>query len=142
MTIRGECLCGTVKFEIDPPTKWCAHCHCTVCRRAHGSAFVTWFGVLLEQFRIVSGEEDVRWYQSSKEAQRGFCKKCGSTMLFQSNRWADEMHIVLSNIVGEIDRSPAAHVFYDTHVEWFSVNDDLKLLGGKSGTEPVGRGLT
>jgi hypothetical protein len=142
MTIRGECLCGTVKFEIDPPTKWCAHCHCTVCRRAHGSAFVTWFGVLLEQFRIVSGEEDVRWYQSSKEAQRGFCKKCGSTMLFQSNRWADEMHIVLSNIVGEIDRSPAAHVFYDTHVEWFSVNDNLKLLGGKSGTEPVGRGLT
>ena len=142
MTIRGECLCGTVKFEIDPPTKWCAHCHCTVCRRAHGSAFVTWFGVLLEQFRIVSGEEDLRWYQSSKEAQRGFCKKCGSTMLFQSNRWADEMHIVLSNIVGEIDRSPAAHVFYDTHVEWFSVNDDLKLLGGKSGTEPVGRGST
>ncbi len=141
MTIRGECLCGTVRFEIDPPTKWCAHCHCTVCRRAHGAAFVTWFGVLLEQFRIVSGEEDLRWYQSSKEAKRGFCKKCGSTMLFQSNRWADEMHIVLSNIVGEIDRSPAAHVFYDTHVEWFSVNDNLKLLGGKSGTEPVGRGL-
>ena len=139
MSFFGECLCGTIKLEIDPPTKWCAHCHCTACRRAHGSAFVTWFGVLLEQFRIVSGEEDLRWYQSSKEARRGFCKKCGSTMLFQSSRWPDEIHVALSNILGEIDRSPTAHVYYDTHVEWFSVNDDLKLLGGKSGTEPVGQ---
>ena len=138
MTIHGECLCGSVKFEVDPPTTWCGHCHCTACRQTHGSAFVTWFGVLLEQFRIVSGKDELTWYQSSNEAKRGFCKQCGSTMLFQSTRWADEMYVTLSNVVGKIDRAPTVHVFYDAHVDWFSVHDDLELLGGKSGTEPVG----
>lgn len=133
----GRCLCGAVQFEVTPPTKWCAHCHCSLCRRAHGAAFVTWFGVESSRFEIVNGADRVNWYKSTLEARRGFCDRCGSTMFFKSDRWADETHIALANMERSIDREPTAHVFYDTHVDWVEVGDDLRRLGGVSGTEPL-----
>ena len=131
----GGCLCGAVRFEVTPPTKWCAHCHCSLCRRAHGAAFVTWIGVEKTCFMVVSGTEHIGWHQSTSEARRGLCKLCGSTMLFEGERWPDEVHIALANMEGPIDRSPQAHVFFDRHVDWVEICDDLPHFGGASGTE-------
>ncbi|MGH8286041.1 MAG: GFA family protein, partial [Steroidobacteraceae bacterium] len=39
--IRGSCLCGGVRFEIDGPVGRASHCHCSMCRKAHGAAFGT-----------------------------------------------------------------------------------------------------
>ncbi len=139
-SLTGRCLCGAVRFEILPPTKWCAHCHCSLCRRAHGAAFVTWFGVERTQFAMTSGEEQLVWFHSSPPARRGFCGRCGSTLFFESERWPDEIHIALAHMEGPIDRAPAAHVFYDTHVDWFEVSDDLRRLGGPNGNEELGPG--
>jgi len=133
----GGCLCGAVRFEVTPPTKWCAHCHCSLCRRAHGAAFVTWFGVEKIRFAMVSGADHICWHLSTPEARRGFCRLCGSTMFFEGERWPDETHIALANMDGPIDRSPQAHVFYDRHVDWVALGDDLRLLGGPTGVEPL-----
>ena len=133
----GGCLCGAVRFEVRPPTKWCAHCHCSLCRRAHGAAFVTWFGVDRPQFVLISGEGDISWYRSTPEARRGFCSGCGSTLFFESQRWPDETHIALAHMDGPIDRAPKAHVFYDSHVDWGAPGDDLPRYGGAPGTEPM-----
>jgi hypothetical protein len=126
-----------VRFEVDGPTKWAAHCHCSLCRRAHGAAFVTWFGVPDEQFRFTAGEAETGWYASTPEARRGFCRSCGSTMFFISERWEGETHIAIAHMDGPIDREPTAHVFFDTHVPWIVLGDQLKKLGGSSGTEPM-----
>jgi len=133
----GGCLCGAVRFEVTPPTKWCSHCHCSLCRRAHGAAFVTWFGVEKTCFAVVSGTEHIGWHQSTPEARRGFCTLCGSTMVFEGERWPDEVHIALANMEGPIDRSPQAHVFYDNHVDWVEFGDNLRRLGGLTGVEPL-----
>ena len=41
----GSCLCGDVAFEITGPVEQMGHCHCSMCRKFHGSAFAT-FGVV------------------------------------------------------------------------------------------------
>ena len=138
MSINGGCLCGAVRFEVDPPTKWCAHCHCSLCRRAHGAGFVTWFGVALDRFRIVQGEQGLRWYRSTPGARRALCSLCGSTMFFAGDRWPDEIHIALAHMDGPIDRAPQAHVYFDSGADWVKVDDDLPRLGGPSGNEPLG----
>src|SRR5262245_33705063 len=102
-SFSGACLCGSVRFEIDSTTKWCAHCHCSMCRRAHGAPFVAWVGVKSEQFRFLAGEDRVERYRSSPEATRSFCKTCGSMMFFQSTRWAGEIHVARAAIPGDID---------------------------------------
>jgi hypothetical protein len=98
---------------------------------------VTWVGVADSQFRIVQGNELLTWYDSSPEARRGFCSECGSTLFFRGDRWPDETHVALAQIDGPIDRQPQAHVYFDSGAEWIHLADDLKKLGGPSGTEPL-----
>lgn len=135
--IRGSCLCGAVTFEVTPPTKWCAHCHCTMCRRAHGAGVVTWFGVHTSSFQLVAGSDVLKWHQSSPAARRGFCDRCGSSMFFEGERWPGEVHIARATVVGPIDREPTAHVYFDVRVDWLELHDDLKKLGGPLGTQPL-----
>ena len=126
----GSCLCGEVRFRVRLPSKWVAHCHCSYCRRAHGAAFVTWAGFASEQFELVPGTLQPAWYASSPGARRGFCPKCGSSMFFESARWPGEMHVARALVEGPLDREPAAHVFYETHVPWLDVKDDLPKVAG------------
>ena len=126
---HGSCLCGAVRFRAELPSKWVAHCHCSMCRRAHGAAFVTWAGVPSAQFAIETGAEQVTWYESSPGAQRGFCSRCGSPMFFHSTRWPGEMHVARALFNDPLDREPAVHVFYDAHVPWVQVGDDLPKKG-------------
>lgn len=120
----GACLCGAVSFTVDAPTKWCAHCHCTMCQRAHGAAFVTWLGVAEGNFRLIDGDS-LQWYASSAEAERGFCAVCGSSLFFRSSRWPGEIHIARAAIPGDVDRAPEGHVFAATRVPWLVLEDHL-----------------
>ena len=122
---RGSCLCGAVRFRVELPSKGVAHCHCTFCRRAHGSPFVTWAGFPSGQFTLEPESESPTWYESSTGAKRGFCGRCGSPMFFQSTRWPGEMHVARALFTDPLDREPSAHVFYESHVSWANVNDDL-----------------
>jgi hypothetical protein len=133
--LPGGCLCGAIRFEVELPSKWCAHCHCSMCRRAHGAAYVTWVGFRADQFRVVAGT--LARYQSSPGTTRSFCGRCGSPLTFESQRWANEVHVARAAIPGAIDRVPQAHVFASDKAEWVPLSDDLPKRGGKSGTEPL-----
>ena len=83
-TTDGSCLCGDVHFALTFPSKWVAHCHCSLCRRAHGAAFVTWVGMEDTRVAIDDPHSRLRWYASTPGAERGFCSRCGSTLFFRS----------------------------------------------------------
>jgi len=121
----GRCLCGAVSFAAHLPSRWVAHCHCSMCRRAHGAAFVTWVGVDEAGVSLGDPQGAFRRYASSAEGERGFCSRCGSSFWFRSSRWPGEVHLALANFDAPVDRTPQAHAFYDTHVGWFDVNDSL-----------------
>lgn len=130
---KGGCLCGAIEFAFQPPSLWCAHCHCTLCRRAHGAAFVTWVGVDKARFNFLK-QDSLKWYRSSQEAERGFCTTCGSSLFFRSRRWPTEIHIARANVAGELDIEPAVHVSYGARqVPWFQFEDRLPHRNGDSG---------
>ncbi|MEM9301013.1 MAG: GFA family protein [Pseudomonadota bacterium] len=129
-TVEGRCLCHAVHYRIELPTLWCSHCHCSMCQQAHGAAFVTWVGVAEERFTVTAGKRAIAWHASSTEAERGFCKECGSSLFFRSERWPGEVHVTRANLVGDIDREPQAHAFYDAHVDWLKLGDDLPRKAG------------
>ena len=120
----AHCLCGGVRVEATLPSKWVAHCHCTMCRHTHGDGFVTWAGFEDARCRIDDPEQQLRWFESSPGAERGFCARCGSTLLFRSQRWSGELHVVLANFDSPLDRAPQAHVFWDTHVDWIALDNN------------------
>jgi hypothetical protein len=126
-SVAGGCFCGAVRFAIDLPSKWCAHCHCSMCRRIHGAGYVTWVGVDSEHFRLLA-DEQLQWFVSSPGARRGFCKICGSSMLFESERWSGETHVALACLDDAIDRQPQAHAFYASHVDWMPADQTLTIV--------------
>jgi hypothetical protein len=98
-TYSGSCLCGAVKFEYSAPSLWCAHCHCTLCQRAHGAPLVTWVGVKADGVDL-SHEGALCW-------------------------WPGELHVVRANIHGDIDVAPSGHAYWASHAAWFQFEDDL-----------------
>ena len=124
----GGCLCGAVRFAADLPSLFCCHCHCAWCRRAHGAAFVTWFGVGEPAFSLTAGVAELRWYRSSEQSERGFCSRCGTTMFFRSSLAPREVHIALACADGPIDKEPRLHVFYEARVPWVTLGDELPKL--------------
>ncbi len=134
--LRGSCLCGVVEFEVRLPSKFCAHCHCSNCRRAHGAAFVTWVGFSREQVKTISGVDSLHRYLTDTGATRSFCSRCGSTLFFESPRWAGEVHVTRASIKGEIDQAPSSHFYVDHRASWWTITDSLPQHGGETGDEP------
>src|SRR5580700_6806648 len=79
--LRGSCLCGEVRFEVDGPLMRSSHCHCRQCQKAHGAPFRTRARVAAADFRFLAGEELVSFYESTPGTHRGFCKVCGAPLL-------------------------------------------------------------
>lgn len=121
----GKCLCGGVSFALRFPSKWVAHCHCTRCQLAHGAAFVTWIGMLQDQVSIDDSKQLLHWFSTDSGSSRGFCSACGSSMFFKAPAWPGELHVARSLVSGAVDRQPQAHAYFDTHVGWINLVDDL-----------------
>ena len=79
-------------------------------------------GLEADQCRVDDPRNRLVWYRSSGQGERGFCSRCGSTLFFRSERWAGELHVTLANFSGPVDRSPQAHVFWDSHVDWVTLD--------------------
>lgn len=75
--MRGECLCGTVSFEVDVTSLRLYRCHCSLCRRQSGTASSLAGIVSNRQFRWLSGEETVSSWQRPSGFRTDFCSTCG-----------------------------------------------------------------
>ena len=124
-TATGQCLCGAVAFTAQLPSLWMAHCHCTRCQRAHGAGFVTWVGLAADRVSINDPSQALRWFSHPGGGDRGFCARCGSSLFFKSGQWPGELHIARALFTGPLDREPQMHGYYDTHVDWISLADEL-----------------
>ena len=135
-TVAGSCLCRSVRFRVELPSLFCAHCHCTMCQRSHGAPFVTWFAVPRERF-VLQADETLTRYRSSDHGTRSFCRRCGSTLFCESTHSPRHIDIVLANMEGAIDRRPECHVYYDSRAPWIDLSDALPRTGGEGGLEPL-----
>jgi hypothetical protein len=102
-----------------------SHCHCSICRRIHGAAFVTWGGIARDEFSYVSGEDNVRRYSFSERTDSLSCKTCSSTFLVDSKPEADMLYITLGTVDGDIDCPDGYHEYAGSKAPWYEICDDL-----------------
>ena len=127
--IRGGCLCGGVRFEIARLAGPFELCHCSRCRKASGSAFVPWLGVLREDLRFLQGEELIRRYEAPLRAKpppyrASFCARCGSPVPDPGVEGPlIEVHAgVLDDDPG---LRPERHILVEAKASWFAISDAL-----------------
>ena len=75
---KGRCLCGALNYQLDGPVAAMVHCHCSMCRKHHGTGFATFVAGPLAGYRWNSGEDRLVRYRSSPKGMRSFCGVCGS----------------------------------------------------------------
>jgi len=81
VSLKGSCLCGAVRYEVDQLDMPIGHCHCMTCRKAHAAAYASTAGVMREHLRWLAGEEKLSAYESSPGKLRRFCSMCGTHLL-------------------------------------------------------------
>jgi len=133
----GSCLCGSIVYEVDKIESRMAHCHCSMCRKFHGSAFSTFGEAKVDNFRWIKGEELLASYKANNGTVRRFCKVCGSSMTFSASDDTSELiEFSLGTLDSEIDLHPDAHVYIKSKVGWFEICDDLlQYKAGRSDTK-------
>jgi hypothetical protein len=121
---QGRCLCGTVQYEVGGPFNMMANCHCSMCRKHHGTAFATFVAAPLESFSWKSGEDNITEYASSEKGKRPFCNTCGSV----TPTLSPEMQLAIvpaGNLEGDLGTKPQIHMFVGSKAPWYTITDDL-----------------
>lgn len=122
--MKGACLCGTLRYEVDGPFSMVMNCHCSMCRKHHGAPFATFAAAPLEAFRWLAGPESVAEVQSSENGKRYFCRTCGSVAPLLLPAW--NMAVVSAgNLEGSPDVRVEAHIFVGSKAPWYSIEDAL-----------------
>lgn len=76
--MRGCCLCGKVRFEIEGDRFKLYQCHCSLCRRQSGSLSNAATIVPEESFRWLGGRELISSWKKESGFRSDFCSVCGS----------------------------------------------------------------
>ncbi|MFK5986749.1 MAG: GFA family protein [Pseudomonadota bacterium] len=122
---QGSCLCGKVQFNIDGQINNIIYCHCSLCRKAQGSAFATNGIVKTENFNFISGEENLSAYESTAGQNKYFCKTCGSPIISRTKAKPEEVRIRLGTLSSDIIERPMAHIFASSKANWEDICGDL-----------------
>jgi hypothetical protein len=131
--MTGRCLCGAVEFSATGVETDHHACHCGMCRRWSGGAGL--FSAACTGVAFTKTEHLAR-YESSRWAERGFCKQCGTTLFYflkpdQSYHMSvgafdDQAPFVLVREIF-IDRKPDGYAFAGDHERWTEAETFARL---------------
>jgi len=130
-TAKGQCLCGTVSFEIDVPARWAWHDHSAASRRAHGAAYATYVGTWRKRLRVTGGEAGIsRFEDAATKTVRSFCKRCGTPLMYERARSPHMVNIPRALFSGRTGRQPLYHIAIEELQEWTYAGEPLVPLKG------------
>lgn len=121
--IKGGCFCGLVRYEATGEPLHETNCHCSICRRTSGAAFVTWFTVQRASFRFVRGTPTE--FQSTDKAARRFCPRCGTHLTFEHRDLPDEIDVSTCSLDDSNRLPPKQHIHTSSRLDWIKLADGL-----------------
>jgi hypothetical protein len=123
--VPGSCLCGEVRFEVEPPFALASYCHCENCRKHSGHFGSAALEVPLERMRILSGDELIEHFQPAPGlAVRFFCRRCGSSLYGLNDVDATEAWVRLGVLDADPSVRPSRHTWVGSAPAWLPVPED------------------
>ncbi len=120
----GTCLCGNVQFRLDGPFQMMMHCHCSRCRKHHGSAFATFVGAPAAGFEWLRGRVEIATWSAPNGYPRFFCPTCGSVTPAPDD--SSELRFVpAGNLVEDCGARPEMHIFAASKAPWHEITDHV-----------------
>jgi hypothetical protein len=124
-SVPGSCLCGGVRFEIEPPFKLSSYCHCEHCRKQSGNFGSASLGVPGKQMRLLSGEELLEsWQPAPGLVVRFFCKRCGSCVYSMDDPDSGTVWVRMGVLDADPGLRPSRHTWVRSAPAWLPVAED------------------
>ncbi|MGZ4360068.1 MAG: GFA family protein [Gaiellaceae bacterium] len=121
--VPGSCICGGIRFEVEPPFEAGSYCHCSRCRKHSGN-----FGsasLRAGNVRVLAGVDLIgSWQPAPGAGVKGFCKRCGSSLF--GGDWPDGPSISVR--LGALDADPGVrprrHIWVGSRGFWDELPED------------------
>jgi hypothetical protein len=128
---KGSCHCKKVIFEYESAPGPVLECNCSICKRKGA----IWQAVSKENFRILSGQEDLSLYQfGTRTAKHFFCGHCGVST-FSNPRLAPDTWVINTRCVDDVDLSTLTILPFDGR-NWEQAAKAL-MMSLKQGCRPT-----
>jgi len=134
MLLEGSCHCGGVRFKLRSTHPYPFNCcYCSICRKTSGGGG---YAINISgdySSLVVEGESNISVYRAllhseetgkseKSQAQRHFCKTCGSALWVWDPRWPELMHPHASAIDSTLPVPPErTHLMVSSKAPWVEV---------------------
>ena len=123
---QGSCLCGAASFTAKKISKEVGACHCSMCRKWGGAAYLA---VDCGDDVVFDAESSIATYDSSEWAERGFCYKCGSHLFYRMKQ--NQQHIMPVGLFNDDDQFVFDHqIFIDEKPEFYCFSNKTTNMTG------------
>ncbi|MGF2734582.1 GFA family protein [Marinobacter sp. DUT-1] len=140
--MNGECLCGEVQFEIQCDLPNLYQCHCSLCRKATGSAANAATFVHQQDFRWLSGQDRITSFQKPTGYRSDFCSVCGSPVPNQL-RGTELVWVPAGLLEEDFDTVVNVHLHLDSAAAWERDSENCVRLGaGPDSLDALYKALT
>ncbi|WP_406871324.1 GFA family protein [Aminobacter sp. P9b] len=119
----GGCQCGAVRYRIAQALENAHICHCRMCQKASGNYFLPLARTAKAKFAVTRGE--VGWFQSSDIVRRGFCRDCGTPLLFDVVD-RDTINVMLGSLDEPASVKPEFQCGPAAKMPWFGDLDTVE----------------
>ncbi|MEM7207858.1 MAG: GFA family protein [Pseudomonadota bacterium] len=133
MSATGQCLCGEVRFAFGGEPLFTLHCHCQSCRRFSGAAVATYVGVTKSDFKCEEGA--ISFHESAPGIRWGSCATCGTSICYEADWCADEIHLLIGTLDTPDRYVPQRHSFYSERLAWLDLASELPKSDESLSTE-------
>ena len=123
---QGSCLCGAVRISVKTLGNSIDACHCTMCRKWGGGPALA---IDCNDDIHFEGNDNIAVFSSSKWAERGFCRHCGSHLFY---RLKQEGYYSIP--IGLLDDDESLifdqQIFIDEKPSYYSFANETKNMTG------------
>ena len=102
-----------------------ARCYCVQCRKASGSECATNADAATGTFRLLSGKDLLREFESSPGQLRVFCGRCGSPLYKRYVDDPDRIRIRLGLLDDDFDETPGLQVFTSEKLRLTRIDESI-----------------
>jgi hypothetical protein len=125
--IEGGCLCGQVRYEIEPKFIAYRYCFCSRCRKLRGTAHAANIFVEPDAFRFTAGEAGIARFDlpGAKGFGNCFCTGCGSPVPRRA-MGGKAVLIPAGTLDAEPGVLPDVAIFWESRGGWLPPADRLE----------------
>jgi len=129
MKLQGSCHCRAVTFSVDSIAPYpYMYCYCSICRKTAGGGGYA-INLMGDAATLdVRGDENISVYHARMEdgsvsnAQRRFCRHCGTFLWLFDSAWPELVHPFASAVDTPLPVPPQrVHIMLDSKAPWVKV---------------------